>query len=267
MAERLTAAELRSYGMRDFLLHQYRTVTAAETAVDLDVVRSQTAVRAAGGALAGLAGLGVYGALGWLIAAGRVPLEAAAAGVVALQTVRQSLQLTVLAANNLYEEALYFRDYADFADRAAGRLPTAGSLPPPLFREVSLDGASLVYPGALEPAVREVTLTLHRGETVALIGENGSGKTRDEPSASLDARSEHALFRRLGFRRPDQTTVLISHRLANVRHVDRIYVMHEGRLVEQGRHDELVAAGGRYAELFALQASGYQDLGTAAPSP
>jgi ATP-binding cassette, subfamily B, bacterial len=60
--------------------------------------------------------------------------------------------------------------------------------------------------------------------------------------------------------------VLISHRLANVRHVDRIYVMHEGRLVEQGRHDELVAAGGRYAELFALQASGYQDLGTAASS-
>jgi ATP-binding cassette, subfamily B, bacterial len=52
--------------------------------------------------------------------------------------------------------------------------------------------------------------------------------------------------------------VLISHRLANVRHVDRIYVLHEGRLVEQGSHDELIAAGGRYAELFTLQASGYQ---------
>ena len=51
-----------------------------------------------------------------------------------------------------------------------------------------------------------------------------------------------------------------------MRHVDRIYVMHEGRLVEQGRHDELIAAGGRYAELFALQASGYRDLGAAAPS-
>jgi len=80
----------------------------------------------------------------------------------------------------------------------------------------------------------------------------------DEPSAALDARAEHALFRQLRSRGGDRTTVLISHRLANVRHVDRIYVLHEGRLVEQGSHDELMAAGGRYAELFTLQASGYQ---------
>ena len=80
----------------------------------------------------------------------------------------------------------------------------------------------------------------------------------DEPSAALDARAEHALFRQLRSRGGDRTTVLISHRLANVRHVDRIYVLHEGRLVEQGSHDELMAAGGRYAELFTLQASGYR---------
>jgi ABC-type multidrug transport system fused ATPase/permease subunit len=80
----------------------------------------------------------------------------------------------------------------------------------------------------------------------------------DEPSAALDARAEHALFRQLRSRGGDRTTVLVSHRLANVRHVDRIYVLHEGRLVEQGSHDELMAAGGRYAELFTLQASGYR---------
>jgi ATP-binding cassette subfamily B protein len=80
----------------------------------------------------------------------------------------------------------------------------------------------------------------------------------DEPSAALHARAEHALFRQLRSRGEDRTTVLVSHRLANVRHVDRIYVLHEGRLVEQGSHDELMAAGGRYAELFTLQASGYQ---------
>jgi len=80
----------------------------------------------------------------------------------------------------------------------------------------------------------------------------------DEPSAALDARAEHALFRPLRSRGADRTTVLVSHRLANVRQVDRIYVLHEGRLVEQGSHDELMAAGGRYAELFTLQASGHR---------
>jgi ABC-type multidrug transport system fused ATPase/permease subunit len=80
----------------------------------------------------------------------------------------------------------------------------------------------------------------------------------DEPSAALDARAEHALFQRLRAPGPGRTTVLISHRLANVRHVDRIYVLHAGRLVEQGSHDELIAAAGRYADLFTLQASGYR---------
>jgi ABC-type multidrug transport system fused ATPase/permease subunit len=80
----------------------------------------------------------------------------------------------------------------------------------------------------------------------------------DEPSAALDARAEYALFRQLRSRGGDRATVLVSHRLANVRHVDRIYVLHEGRLVEQGSHDELMAAAGQYAELFTLQASGYR---------
>ncbi len=78
----------------------------------------------------------------------------------------------------------------------------------------------------------------------------------DEPSSALDPRAEHALFQQLR-RRPDRAVVLITHRLANVRHADRIYVLHRGHLVEQGTHAELIAAGGRYAELFALQASGY----------
>ena len=81
----------------------------------------------------------------------------------------------------------------------------------------------------------------------------------DEPSAALDARAEHTLFRQLRARDPHRTTVLISHRLANVRHVDRIYVLHGGRLIEEGNHDELMAAAGRYAELFSLQASGYTE--------
>ncbi|MEV4490663.1 ABC transporter ATP-binding protein [Micromonospora coxensis] len=78
----------------------------------------------------------------------------------------------------------------------------------------------------------------------------------DEPSAALDARAEHALFQHLR-RRPDRAVVLITHRLANVRHADQIFVMEHGRLVQRGTHDELMAADGLYRELFQLQASGY----------
>jgi ATP-binding cassette subfamily B protein len=83
----------------------------------------------------------------------------------------------------------------------------------------------------------------------------------DEPSSALDPRAEHALFQSIRSRHRVATTILITHRLANVIDADRIYVLHEGALEEQGTHAELIAAGGRYAALFALQASGYQPGG------
>jgi ATP-binding cassette subfamily B protein len=55
-----------------------------------------------------------------------------------------------------------------------------------------------------------------------------------------------------------RSVLLISHRFSSVRSADRIFVLHEGRLVESGTHDELVADGARYAELFALQAAAYR---------
>jgi ATP-binding cassette, subfamily B, bacterial len=81
----------------------------------------------------------------------------------------------------------------------------------------------------------------------------------DEPSSALDAPAEAALFDAVRARRGVRTTVLITHRLANIRHADVIYVMHEGRLAEQGSHDELIAAGGLYARWFRLQKLGYSD--------
>ncbi|GAB3254584.1 ABC transporter ATP-binding protein [Nocardioides dilutus] len=75
----------------------------------------------------------------------------------------------------------------------------------------------------------------------------------DEPSASLDPRAEHELFATLRDAVRDRTTLFISHRFSTVRGADRIYVLHEGEIVEQGTHDELVSGNGRYAELFRLQ--------------
>jgi ATP-binding cassette subfamily B protein len=80
----------------------------------------------------------------------------------------------------------------------------------------------------------------------------------DEPSAALDARAEYELFARLQELAQGRTAIFISHRFSTVRRADRILVFEEGQLIEQGTHEELLALGGRYAELFNLQASSYR---------
>lgn len=84
----------------------------------------------------------------------------------------------------------------------------------------------------------------------------------DEPTSALDPEAEIAAFDRIRrLAAPNRAVVLVTHRMSGVRHADRIYVLHRGRLVEQGSHDELMAARGRYAAMFAAQAAQY------APTP
>jgi len=80
----------------------------------------------------------------------------------------------------------------------------------------------------------------------------------DEPTASLDARSEREVFERFADLTQDKMTLLISHRFSTVRMADRILVLEGGRIAEEGPHDRLVRDGGRYAEMFELQAAGYR---------
>jgi ATP-binding cassette, subfamily B, bacterial len=82
----------------------------------------------------------------------------------------------------------------------------------------------------------------------------------DEPTAALDARAEHALFSSIPRQAEHRSVLLITHRLASVRHATRIYVLNGGRVVEQGTHAELITLGGRYAELYTLQASQYEGV-------
>jgi ABC-type multidrug transport system fused ATPase/permease subunit len=83
----------------------------------------------------------------------------------------------------------------------------------------------------------------------------------DEPTAQLDVRGEAEIFDRMLAATRHCTTILISHRFSTVRHADRICVLEQGRVVELGTHDELMARDGRYRTMFDLQAQrfGAQD--------
>src|SRR5690242_11225328 len=80
----------------------------------------------------------------------------------------------------------------------------------------------------------------------------------DEPTAALDARAEYEVFVRFAELIGGRTAILISHRFSTVRMADRIVVLQNGTITEQGTHEELVQRGGLYAELFDMQASGYR---------
>jgi ATP-binding cassette subfamily B protein len=80
----------------------------------------------------------------------------------------------------------------------------------------------------------------------------------DEPTSALDARAEFEVFQRFSELTKRKTAVLISHRFSTVRMADRILVLEKGHLLEEGSHEELLQKNGRYAELFYLQAKGYQ---------
>ncbi|MFC4016443.1 ABC transporter ATP-binding protein [Micromonospora sp. GCM10011542] len=395
MAERASAPELRSYGLRRFLLDQYDRVMGVETDIQLALARRVTTTTTVGSMIGGLATAVVYVLLGLLLVDGQIPLAAAATCVIAVQSAQRSLAIVTYQVDRIYTEGQHFGDYTGFMARAAAYLPDPvddSRTAVEELRELTIREVSLRYPDRAEPAVDRVTLSIRAGQTVALVGENGSGKTTlaamiatlrvpsegviewngrpladwhpdglrariavvtqeyhkwpftaatniavgdvetearqdrievaaaravahqmieelphgyetlldrtfakgqdlsggqwqritaargflrdaellimDEPSSSLDPRAEDALFQAIRDRQGRATTILITHRLANVRHADRIFVLHHGALVEAGNHDELMAAGGRYAELFALQAAGYDATRTGqAPAP
>ena len=80
----------------------------------------------------------------------------------------------------------------------------------------------------------------------------------DEPTASLDAKSEQQVFRQFAELTQNKLSLLISHRFSTVRMADRIVVLENGRIAEEGHHDQLMARDGRYAQMFDMQASNYR---------
>jgi ATP-binding cassette, subfamily B, bacterial len=379
---RPAATDLRSYQAEPFVLAEYHQVAGAVQAAESSVEVEQARVQAIGRALSGLGSAATFGTLGLLLHAGWIALAVAGGSALAIRTATAAIGRLVAAANQLFEQGLYVRDYQDFlADaerrsRPAGGLPVAGGP-----QHIDLDGVCFRYPGSVDvrPALSEVSLSIRAGRTVALVGENGSGKTTlakliaglylptageirwdgrplpeldpqavaaqvvvvsqnpmrwphtartnvrlgrhdrhdpadaeltaaaaqaradeviaglpdgwqtmlskefrgghelsggqwqrmaiaralfrdapvlicDEPTAPLDAHAELAVYESLRRLADGRTIVLISHRLASVRHADQILVLHRGRIVERGRHEELMAAGGLYHRMYTVQA-------------
>jgi ATP-binding cassette subfamily B protein len=382
MADRVSAPELRSYGLRRFLLDQYDRVMSVETRVQLGLARRVTTTMTVGSLIGALATGVVYALLAWLLLRGQIPLAAAATCVIAVQAAQRSLYTVTTHVDRIYTEGQHFSDYTGFMSRAQVHMPdTSGTADPGPLVTLSAEAVRLSYPDRDQAAVKDVSLRIEAGQTVAFVGENGSGKSTlaaiiaglrtpdtgaiswngrplseldrqrlsrriavvtqdfyhwplaastnialgdidaepgrqtieaaavravahdmilelphgydtlldrtfkdgqdlsggqwqritaargflrdadllimDEPSSALDPKAEHALFQAIRDRQGKRTTILITHRLANVRHADVIYVLDHGELIESGSHDELMAAGRSYAALFSLQAKGY----------
>jgi ATP-binding cassette subfamily B protein len=80
----------------------------------------------------------------------------------------------------------------------------------------------------------------------------------DEPTSALDAATEYEVFSRFKEITRDRTSILISHRFSNVSLADRILVLNNGMIAEEGTHQELMKTGGLYSEMFTKQSSGYK---------
>ncbi|MHA7134353.1 ABC transporter ATP-binding protein [Oerskovia turbata] len=145
------------------------------------------------------------------------------------------------------------REAIEAAARKAGALDVLAGLPQGLDTTLSRR-----YPGGRDlsggqwqrVALARALLAIQGGSSVLVL---------DEPTAQLDVRAEAEFFDRFLATTENTTSVVISHRFSTVRHADRIAVIEHGRVIECGDHVELVELGGRYADLFELQAQRFRD--------
>ncbi|GGV89196.1 ABC transporter [Streptomyces gelaticus] len=368
--------EVRANGMTDYLLFWYRSLS--ERCDRRTLAAAPRTLRIA--LLSSLAG-GVFlvltwAVLAWLAVTGRIGLAIAATAVLAVQTMLAALSQVVLNGAAVFHTSLYLGDMQAFLDAAAERAPKRGkhAVTGPVD-EIRLDEVVYQYPGKEAPAVAGVSLTLRRGQILAIVGTNGSGKSTltrlltginlpdkgkvtwngadlagvdpatvwrhtglvpqifaqwplrvrenvtlgqprtvddrpvweavdavgmreaveelpdcldtllarelfggaelsggqwqrlacsralyrqpsllilDEPTSQMDPRGEHGIFEQIKAIAGDRITVVVTHRLENTKIADHIVVMEHGRITEQGRYEDLVHAGGTFAELLAL---------------
>ncbi|MFF3332846.1 ATP-binding cassette domain-containing protein [Streptomyces sp. NPDC002888] len=368
--------EVRANSMTDYLLFWYRSLSDRCDRRTLAAAPRTLRIALVSSLVAGVFLVATWCALAWLATTGRIALALAATAVVAVQTTLAALSQVIINGAALFHTSLYLTDMQAFLDDAEARAPRRGPLAVSApVADIRLEEVVYQYPGKDTPAIDGVSLTLRRGEILAIVGVNGSGKSTltrlitgiyladkgrvswngvnlaeadpatvwrqtglvpqifaqwplrvrenvtlgqprahddgpvweavdavgmreavedlsagldtllarevfggaelsggqwqrlacsralyrrpsllilDEPTSQMDPRGEHQIFERIKAIAADRITIVVTHRLENTRIADHIVVMEQGRITEQGRYDDLVHAGGTFAELLEL---------------
>lgn len=178
LVSRTYAKEIRVFDLAPFLRRRYddlysHRISRLETLMRRRLSRSLLA-----SILSSALGVGVLAVLVAFLLTGRLDIAAATAGALGLQQLGARLQLVYSSAGGLFEGALFLDDFNRFLALAAERVRSTPIGPaPPAFGTLEVRNVSFCYPGVARPALADVTMTIRRGEIVALVGENGSGKT------------------------------------------------------------------------------------------
>lgn len=382
-ASKESAKELKLFGLSGFLSGEYARIS--NQLYDQNVQLARRRLRA-GAFLSVLSTAAYYGAYAYVIyqtVAGRLSWGSLQFLAGALAGASTNIQSIFSTFSSIADQSLFLTDLVEFlrVQPKIASKPNALPAPRPIRDGFLLDGVSFAYPGSDRLVLDGLEMRIEPGERIALIGENGQGKTTvvklltrlydptsgrilldgvdlrdysiedlnrqtgvifqdfmryemtareniatgriddaedfairqaarksradhvverlphgyaqllgrrfeggvdlsggewqkvalaraylreaqililDEPTASLDARSEYEVFQRFAELTEGRMALLISHRFSTVRMADRIVVLENGRIVEEGEHQQLVALGGRYSVMFETQAAGYR---------
>ncbi|KQT84516.1 ABC transporter ATP-binding protein [Methylobacterium sp. Leaf466] len=378
------AKEVKLFGLERYIAARYRVIADKLVADNRSLAIRRAAWGGGFAALGTLAYYTAYATIVWRTVAGEFSIGDLAFLAGSFQRLRGLIEGLLLGVSQIASQAQYLDDlFSFFAVVPTIRSPAAPApFPRPIAEGIVFEDVGFRYPGTQTWAVRGLSFRLSAGEVLALVGENGAGKTTivklltrlydptegrilldgrdlraydldavrgavgvifqdfvrfdftasqnvavgriearddagriaaaagrsladgvigrlplgydqplgkrfeggvdlsggewqkialsraymreaeilvlDEPTAALDARAEFEVFRRFRDLSRDRTAVIISHRFSTVRMADRILVLEGGRVLETGTHAQLQAQGGRYAELFELQAAGYR---------